>query len=62
MKNTTCYVIWILKQRACNCNNSLDFGCFQIHDEVERDLVKLHFLSLNQITKMVILKVTIKVD
>jgi len=39
------------------------FGFFsKVQDEVERDLVKHHFLSLNQISKKVILKVTIKVD
>jgi len=38
----------------------LDFSNFQ--GEIERKLVKLHFLSLNQIPKMIIFKVTIKVD
>jgi len=33
----------------------------KIEDDVERDLVKLLCLSLNQILKTIILKVTIKV-
>jgi len=38
----------------------LDFSKLQIG--IETKLVKLHFLSLNEKTKMIFLKVTIKVD
>jgi len=38
------------------------FGFFsKFQEEVERDLVQLHFFNFNQLLKMVILKVTIKV-
>jgi len=63
MKNTTYCVFFILTHGACNYNNSfqfLDFSKFQA--EVERKFAKLHFLSLSQISKMVILKIRIKVD
>jgi len=63
MKNTTYYVFWILTHGACNCNISFNIWISsKFQDEVERKFVKLHFLSLRQIPKMVILKVTIKVD
>jgi len=61
MKNTTYCVIWILIHGACNCNNSFNFSNFsKFQDELEKDLLKLHFHSLNQTLKMVILKITIK--
>jgi len=42
---------------------TLDFWIFsKFQVEVERKLVKLHFLSFSQIPKMVILKVRIQVD
>jgi len=63
MKNTIYYIIWILTHRACNCNVSFNFWIFsKIQDEVERGLIKIYLFSLSQIPKMVILKVTIKVD
>jgi len=63
MKNSTYWVIWILTYRTCNCNISLNFWIFsKSQNEVEKDLVKLHFLSVNQIPKMITLKVTIEVD
>jgi len=41
----------------------LIFGFFsKFLDEVERELAKLHFLNSNHVSKMIILKVTIKVD
>jgi len=63
MKNTTCFVWGILTHGACNCNNSFNFWIFsKFQVEVERKLVKLHFLNLSQIPKLVIVKVRIKVD
>jgi len=63
MKNTTYCVFWISRNGACNCNNSFNFWIFsKIQVKVERKLVKLHFLSLSQIPKMVIFKFRIKVD
>jgi len=62
MKNIAYCVTWTLKHRACKCNNSFKFSSFEFQAEVERDLVKLHFLNLNQLPKMIILEVTIKAN
>jgi len=63
MKNTPNCGFWILTSRALNFNNSFNFPNFpNFSNGVERKLVKLHLLSLNEIPKVVIFKVTIKVD
>jgi len=62
-ENTPYYGFGILTHRAFNFNNSFNFWNFlKFSNVVESKLVKLHFLSLNQIPKVVIYKVTIKVD
>jgi len=62
MKNTTYSIFWIITHGACNYNNSFNFWIFsKFQVEVQRKLAKLHFLSLSQIPKMVVLKVRIKV-
>jgi len=59
--NILCF--WILTHGTCNCNNSFNFWIFsKFQVQVERELIKLHFLNLRQIPQMVILKVRIKVD
>jgi len=63
MKNTPYYVFWILTYGAFNFNNSFNFPIFpNFSNGVETRLVKLCFLNLNQIPKVIIYKVTIKVD
>jgi len=46
----------ILRHGVLNFNNSFNFS-----NEIERKLFKLHFFSLNEIPKVVIFKVTMKV-
>jgi len=60
MKNTPNYGFWILIHGAFNFNISFNFSNFS--NGIETKLVKLCFLSLNQIPKVVIYKVTIRVD
>jgi len=60
MKNTPNCGFWILTHGAFNFNNSFNFSKFS--NGIERKLVKLHLLSLNEILKVVIFKVTITVD
>jgi len=43
-----------------NFNNSFDFSKFS--DGIERKLFKLHSLSLNEIPKVIIFKVTMRAD
>jgi len=63
MKNTPNWGFWILTPGAFNFNNSFSFSKFsKFSNGVERKLVKLPLLSLNEIPKVVIFKVTIKVD
>jgi len=63
MKNTPYCGFWILTHRAFNFNNSFSFSNFSnFSNGVERKLVNLHLLSLNEIPKVVIFKVAIKVD
>jgi len=63
MKNTPYCGFWILTLGAFNFNNSFNFSKFsKFSNGVERKLVKLHLLSLNEIPKVVIFKVTIMVD
>jgi len=60
MKNIANYGLGILTHRAFNFNNSSNFSNFS--NGVERKLIKLHLLSLNEISKVLIFKVTIGVD
>jgi len=60
MKNTPKCSFWILTHGAFNFNNSFNFSNFS--NGVERKLVRLHLLTLNEIPKVVIFKVTIKFD
>jgi len=54
MKNTTYFITWILTHGPCNCNNSFNLWIFaKFQDEAKKYLIKLHFLSLNQVSKMV---------
>jgi len=63
MLNITFCIFWMLTYEACKCNNSFNFWNFsKFQNEVERYLVKLHFLSLTQILKIGLLKVTIKAN
>jgi len=62
MKNTPNYGFWILTPGAFNFNNSFNFSNFSnFSNGVKRKLVKLHLLSLNEIPKVVVFKVTNKV-
>jgi len=60
MKNTPNYGFQILTHGAFNFNNSFNFSKFS--NGIERKLVKLHLLSLNEIPKVFIFKVTIRFD
>jgi len=61
MKTTPNCGFWILTLGAFN--NSFNFSKFsKFSDGVERKLVKLHFLNLNEIPVVTIFKVTIEVD
>jgi len=60
MKNTLYCDLGILTHGALNFNNSFNFSNFS--NGVERKLFKLHFFSLNEISKVVIFKVTMRVD
>jgi len=63
MKNTPKCGFWILTHGAFKFNNSFNFINFtNLTDGVERKFVKLHFLSLNEIPKVVNFKVTINFD
>jgi len=63
MKNTPNYGFRILTHGAFNFNNSFNFSKLsKFSNGVERKLVKLHLLSLNEIPKVFIFKVTIKFD
>jgi len=53
-------IFGFLTHGAFNVNNSFNFSKFS--NGIETKLVKLYFLSLNRIPKIIILKVTIKVD
>jgi len=57
MENTPYRGLGILIYGAFNFNNSFNFS-----NGIERKLFKLHFLSLNKISKVVIFKVTMRVD
>jgi len=60
MKNTPYCSSGILAYGALNFNNSFNFSNFS--NGIERKFFKLHFLSLNVIPKVVIFKVTMRVD
>jgi len=60
MKNTPYCGFGILTHGTFNFNNSFNFSNFSIW--IESKLFKLHFLSLNEISKVVIFKVTMRVD
>jgi len=63
MKNTLYCGFGILAHGALNFNNSFNFSKFsKFLNGIERKLFKLHFLSLNKIPKVVIFKVTMRVD
>jgi len=63
MKNTPNYGLGILIRGAFNFNNSFSSSKFsKFSNGVEAKLVKLCFLSLNKIPKVVIYKVIIRVD
>jgi len=57
MKNAPYCGLGILTHGTLNCSNSFNFS-----NGIERKLFKLHFLSLNEIPKVVIFKVTMRVD
>jgi len=57
MKNTPNYGFWILTHGAFNFNNSFNFSIFSnFSNGVQRKLVKLHLLGLNEIPKVFIFK------
>jgi len=60
MKNSPYCGFGILTHGALNFNNFFNFSKFS--NGIERKIFKLHFLSLNEISKVVILKVTMRVD
>jgi len=63
MKNTLYCGFGILTHGALNFNNSFSFSNFSnFSNGIEIKLFKLHFLSLNEIPKVVIFKVTMRVD
>jgi len=63
MKTTPNCGFWILTHEAFNFNKSFNFSKFsKFSNGVERKLIKLHLLSLNEIPKVVIFKVTIRVN
>jgi len=63
MKNTPYWDFGILTAGALNFNNSFNFSNFSNFSyEIEKELFKLCFLSLNEISKVIIFKVTMRVD
>jgi len=63
MRNTPYCGFGILTRGALNFNNSLNFSKIsKILNGIEKKLFKLHFLSLNEIPKVIIFKVTVRTD